>query len=268
MDATGVQEPAQPGGWHRARATVLGAAATLMALGTAYASWGGMLNALHSLEHRSTVRTPDALPVLLWAALVLALLWAALLIALATGTLLRDARGGHGDSGTVPGPRHGLQPGGLVARLAGVLLALTALSGLSTAAPAFATSAAVSTTAAAHGTHIVVTTDDSCTEHDIPTPGWVPDKPARTDQVARDCAVLVTGRPVVDDSAEVVVHRGDTLWSIAAAQLGPHADAQAIAAEWPRWHAANRHTIGDDPDLLRIGTRLRMPEHALEGSHR
>jgi hypothetical protein len=33
----------------------------------------------------------------------------------------------------------------------------------------------------------------------------------------------------------------------------------AIAAEWPRWYAANRERIGTDPDLIRPGQRLLPP---------
>jgi nucleoid-associated protein YgaU len=57
----------------------------------------------------------------------------------------------------------------------------------------------------------------------------------------------------------VVVRRGDTLWSIAARSLGPAATAVEVAREWPRWHEANRHAIGDDPDLIRPGQVLHPP---------
>lgn len=259
---------------HRARAVTVGVVGTFTVLGGAWLAWHGFAAELHRLEDRSALRTLDAVPVLLWAALVLALLWAALLITLATLSVLRDTGGAGGDRD--PGS-HG--PAGLVGRLAGILLAVSALSALSATTPAFATTAPVSVaagghvvpaaTGAPHGigqdAEPVANTSDPCAP-DVPTPGWVPDRPARTDQVARDCAPLVTGKPVADDSGEVVVHRGDTLWSIAAAHLGPHADARAIAAEWPRWYAANRAVIGDNPDLLFIGTRLQSPDHVLEGS--
>lgn len=62
-------------------------------------------------------------------------------------------------------------------------------------------------------------------------------------------------------AGEVVVKRGDTLWAIAADHLGPDATAPAIAAEWPRWYAANRAVIGDDPDLILPGTILHPPSH-------
>ena len=57
----------------------------------------------------------------------------------------------------------------------------------------------------------------------------------------------------------VVVAPGDTLWSIASRRLGPGATAPAVAAEWRRWHAANRSLIGSDPRRLRPGTTLRPP---------
>jgi hypothetical protein len=67
-------------------------------------------------------------------------------------------------------------------------------------------------------------------------------------------------RPVPDGA--VVVHRGDTLWDIAARHLGPGATPAAIAAEWPRWYAANRAVIGPDPDRILPGQRLAAPGSA------
>jgi nucleoid-associated protein YgaU len=61
------------------------------------------------------------------------------------------------------------------------------------------------------------------------------------------------------DAPEVIVHRGDSLWAIAARHLGPGATNAAIAAEWPRWWAANRDVIGPDPDLILPGQRLTPP---------
>ncbi len=63
---------------------------------------------------------------------------------------------------------------------------------------------------------------------------------------------------------EVVVRRGDTLWDLAARQLGPGAGTARIAAEWPRWYAANRALIGPDPDRLEPGQRLRVPAAEVE----
>jgi resuscitation-promoting factor RpfA len=57
----------------------------------------------------------------------------------------------------------------------------------------------------------------------------------------------------------VTVAAGDTLWDIAAVQLGPVATSADIGAEWPRWFVANRQVIGDDPDLIYPGERLAPP---------
>jgi hypothetical protein len=252
-------------GWHRSRATLLGALATLLTLAAAAATWQGLVTELHDLSRRSAVRTLDALPVLLWAALLLTLLWAALLIVLATVSIARFGGGRSRDNNRSPGPR----PGALITRTAGLLLAMTTLSSIATTAPASAATATDSArlSASVHPAKTVDPAADSCAS-ELPVPGWVPGQPARTDQVARECAPLVTGNPVADDSGEVVVHRGDTLWSIAAAHLGPYGDARSIAAEWPRWYAANRDLIGDDPDLLTVGARLRPPDPAVAGSAR
>lgn len=271
-----MQQPGHPDRGHRTRATTLGVAATLTAIVGDWAAWHGLLTQLHGLQRRGVPRTLDAVPVLVWAGLVLALLWAALLIALATASVLRTGRGG-GEGASTPG-RGPRRPTGVVDRLAVVLLAVTALSSFSAAAPACATTAAAAPVAAAttftgdgltaaDDAKTAAASNDSCVDG-VPAPGWVPDRPTRTDQVARACAPLITGKPVADDSGEVVVRRGDTLWSIAAAHLGPHADARAIAAEWPRWYDTNKEVIGDDPDLLMIGIRLQLPDHTLEGSAR
>jgi len=92
--------------------------------------------------------------------------------------------------------------------------------------------------------------------------GWTPDRPAPPGPRHDGGSVrLVTtasraGTSVVED---VVVRRDDTLWDIAARHLGPGASAAEIAAEWPRWHRANRDLVGPDPDLIRPGQRLTPP---------
>lgn len=62
--------------------------------------------------------------------------------------------------------------------------------------------------------------------------------------------------------SRLVVHRGDSLWSIAARRLGPEAQAADIDTEWHRWLAANRDVIGPDPDLILPGQLLRPPPSA------
>lgn len=89
------------------------------------------------------------------------------------------------------------------------------------------------------------------------TPGWLPERPVtrqRTDPH------LLTGRHRgAGEDRSVAVRRGDTLWSIAAADLGPEATDAEIARAWPRWHAANASTVGSDPHHLLPGTLLTPP---------
>jgi nucleoid-associated protein YgaU len=64
----------------------------------------------------------------------------------------------------------------------------------------------------------------------------------------------------------VVVRPGDTLWRIASDQLrharsrSPVPTIAAVATEVARLHAANHDVIGPDPDLIRPGQRLTIPE--------
>ncbi|MDR7382205.1 LysM peptidoglycan-binding domain-containing protein [Promicromonospora iranensis] len=62
----------------------------------------------------------------------------------------------------------------------------------------------------------------------------------------------------------VVVEPGDTLWAIAADRLasgsgGSGSSDAEIASAVTRWHQANRHVLGTNPDLIRPGTVLRQP---------
>ncbi len=103
---------------------------------------------------------------------------------------------------------------------------------------------------------------DSTTPEDaqgagVPLPGWTPSE--RAPQLTAAVSELVTAGSAPDRA--VVVHRGDTLWAIAARHLGPDATAEEIAATWPRWHEANRSVIGDDPHLILPGQQL-LPPHA------
>ncbi|WP_114905425.1 LysM peptidoglycan-binding domain-containing protein [Ornithinimicrobium murale] len=91
-----------------------------------------------------------------------------------------------------------------------------------------------------------------------PEPGWRPTRSPGTGTTGGTAIELVSRGGAAPDT--VVVRSGDTLWDIAARHLGPDADAAQIAQEWPRWHEANRETIGPDPDLLLPGTTLVPPE--------
>ena len=97
----------------------------------------------------------------------------------------------------------------------------------------------------------------------VPDPRWVP--PAPTVRPQPDVRVLSptprassTGQ-ATREAGEVVVRRGDTLWSIAARHLGPEPSDAEIAQAWPAWHEANRGVVGPDPDLLLPGQVLRTP---------
>ncbi len=87
----------------------------------------------------------------------------------------------------------------------------------------------------------------------------VPDRP--TAGAATRYTDVRSGQPV-RVPARVVVKPGDTLWSIAATDLGPNATAEDVAARWPAWYAANRELIGPDPDLILPGQVLRIPASA------
>lgn len=89
-------------------------------------------------------------------------------------------------------------------------------------------------------------------------PGWVPQRPTARD---RSDPHLLTGRHRPDgDDRSVVVRRGDTLWSIAAARLGPEATDAEVARSWPQWYEANAAVIGPDPHDMRPGTLLTPPD--------
>ena len=58
---------------------------------------------------------------------------------------------------------------------------------------------------------------------------------------------------------EHIVVTGDSLWGIAAAELGPSATAYEIDQRWRQWWQENRHSIGDNPHVLIPGTVLTTP---------
>jgi nucleoid-associated protein YgaU len=70
-----------------------------------------------------------------------------------------------------------------------------------------------------------------------PTPRQLPRRPASTYTVAA----------------------GDSLWSIAAEHLQPDPPSSLVERAWRALYDANRPGIGDDPDLIRPGTVLRLP---------
>jgi len=88
-----------------------------------------------------------------------------------------------------------------------------------------------------------------------PLPGWTPSRPVHA---SAPMARLVAGGGRAA-GREVVVHRGDSLWTIARRQLGPGATDAEVAAAWPRWYAANRDVVGPDPGRLQPGQVLTAP---------
>jgi hypothetical protein len=86
-------------------------------------------------------------------------------------------------------------------------------------------------------------------------PWWQPAPPAAAPGlVAKPLTRHDPGSP-----RTVTVTAGDSLWHLAAAELGPLATDAEIAGRWPDWHAANRTTIGQDPSLIRPGQTLVVP---------
>jgi hypothetical protein len=105
--------------------------------------------------------------------------------------------------------------------------------------------------------------DVGATRPQLPDPGWTttwtPARPAAPPRAQPDVSVVAAPALRGDEAAPVVVRRGDTLWAIAARQLGPGATDADIAEQWPRWWRANQARIGDDPDRLLPGQVLVAP---------
>lgn len=89
--------------------------------------------------------------------------------------------------------------------------------------------------------------------------------PGEQHRERRPVAVLaglpLPDRAVAPPAQAVVVASGDTLWDLAAADLGPGADAAEIDARWREIYRQNRSVIGSDPDLIQPAQRLRLPAH-------
>lgn len=89
-------------------------------------------------------------------------------------------------------------------------------------------------------------------------PKWTPAAPL-TEPGLLSRRAARTSTPVPAGEAPEVVVAGDTLWSIAARRSGPFANDVDVALNWPKWYAANKALIGDDPSLLRPGQVLQPP---------
>ncbi|TCC64124.1 hypothetical protein E0H73_06775 [Kribbella pittospori] len=84
----------------------------------------------------------------------------------------------------------------------------------------------------------------------------VPDRP--TAGAPTRYTTVRSGRPVR------VVRPGESLWRIAADELGASATDAEIAGRWPDWYGANRRLIGSDPDLIHPGQVLHTPPTSQE----
>ncbi len=136
----------------------------------------------------------------------------------------------------------------VVAFVLGTALTAALVPGTAVAGSAYPTPRQAVVTSAQYAvgvlTNVAGTTHAS--EDAAPGPSWASDRRALPANSA-------------GDPHEIVVHRGDNLWSIAARHLGPTATTIEISAEWHRWFAANRHVIGDDANLITPGQVLRPP---------
>lgn len=199
--------------------------------------------------------------------LVPLLLWLALATAAASADIARAMRAGYQPAE----PRQSGSGGAGRRHVAALLLALTGAGALGSlpSAPASASPLPPRTTqsapiASAMDVPVPITPPAPLTT-DIPQPGWVTPAPSPTSQRCAAGARLIAGCPSREDYTQVVAHRGDSLWSLISRHLHTH-DPAVIAAALPHWYAANRAVVGPDPDVLRVGQHLRIPDPALTTS--
>jgi len=238
--------------------------------------WNVSADAGHAAVRGVPVRPDEALTAIVASAALVAVGWLALGVLLELLSLVPGAVGRGADRvSDVVTP-------GLVRHAVGALLGVGLVAGLapgaSVAAPATAVHAASDPLpdpgfAPLPGPGIAPLTDpgfaplpepERAPAADEPTAsprGWTPDAPVvRAQPDLRVLSPAPRRGTSHDAPAEVVVQRGDTLWSIAARHLGPDASDAEIARAWPAWFEVNRGVVGDDPDLLRPGQLLRAPE--------
>lgn len=80
---------------------------------------------------------------------------------------------------------------------------------------------------------------------------------------AAPAAPSAPSRPSSPVTTPVVVHVGQSLWSIARDGLPPAGRGNAaVAAAWPRWWKANYAEIGANPNLIHPGEHLTPPAGA------
>jgi nucleoid-associated protein YgaU len=136
----------------------------------------------------------------------------------------------------------------------------------SSVSPAFrATARSGSETSAPRGSEVTTTPRPATAAEPgstaSPEPGWRPSRPVRAHDAETSQLLAPVPRTSTASIETVTVRRGDSLWSIAARHLGAGATDAEIAVAWPAWHTLNADLIGDDPDLIHPGLRLRVPTH-------
>ncbi|WP_307029566.1 LysM peptidoglycan-binding domain-containing protein [Arthrobacter globiformis] len=89
-------------------------------------------------------------------------------------------------------------------------------------------------------------------------PQWKPRVPVVEPGLVTSLPARATAEPA-SARREVTVRAGESLWTIAAHELGPGASEVDIAARWPLWYQANRNVIGTDPNVLLPGQLLSPP---------
>jgi hypothetical protein len=94
------------------------------------------------------------------------------------------------------------------------------------------------------------------TDPALPSPSW---PTTHATGGTPGSAPPATAHPTEARTRSVTVRPGDSLWQIAARELGPRATPADIATRWPRWFAGNRPVIGDDPAVIQPGQILRAP---------
>lgn len=246
------------------RATVLGVVgAGLMAvvsarlLRAAVAAWPGLEPA--PVEAGLAFLTTGA------GALVSA--WLCVLLAGATAALVTSRRGEGTARDTAPSAVLARQ--GLTGRVAALLLVAASLGAAPAAAEQERPPVVVAPDLLAPDARTQTGEDPDEEPPAVPVPGWSATAPVpgwtpvtTVPEPARRAVAevgLVSTAAASAPAEEVVVHRGDTLWGIAARHLGAQATDQDVADAWPRWYAANRDVIGPDPDLIVPGQRLVVP---------
>lgn len=97
---------------------------------------------------------------------------------------------------------------------------------------------------------------------ELPMPGWIPE--TLNIPVSRLITSDGQRQEKTQNSHQLIVQSGQTLWSITNDLLGADATAAQIAELWPQIYELNKQAIGTNPNLLQLGMELQLPTH-LEG---